>query len=90
MEVLQAVEILKQHNKWRNGADIPMVEPALLGQAIDVAIKVMEKETPKGNCGDCVHFENQYGDGVGWCREKSTVSKCEYKACYKWKNKKGE
>jgi hypothetical protein len=37
----QAAEILELHNRWRRGADIPMVAPALLGQAIELAVEAL-------------------------------------------------
>ena len=49
MEIQDAIRLLEHHNKWRRGADIPMVNPTVLGEAIDEIIKefkekMMEKE----------------------------------------------
>ena len=42
MTVKQAVKVLITANKWRRGAEIEMPDPKELGEAIDVAIAVME------------------------------------------------
>lgn len=42
MTTKEAIEILKVHNKWRRGAEIPMLHPTEIGVAIDKAIEVME------------------------------------------------
>jgi hypothetical protein len=42
MDLTQAKNILKNHNYWRRGAEIPMLEPKLIGDALDVAIELME------------------------------------------------
>ena len=39
MEINDAINLLEHHNKWRRGADIPMVNPTALGEAIDVVVK---------------------------------------------------
>lgn len=49
MNIKQSLEILREHNRWRRGADIPMQHPALLGEAIDkivyyVEMKIKEEE----------------------------------------------
>jgi hypothetical protein len=36
--------LLEHHNKWRRGADIPMVNPTALGEAIDVVVKEYRKQ----------------------------------------------
>ena len=40
-----AVEILQQHNDWRRGTDedLPMLEPALIGRAIDAAVDEIKR-----------------------------------------------
>lgn len=43
MDIKEAVYILKQHNKWRRGADIPMANPTELGKAIDLVIAYTER-----------------------------------------------
>lgn len=35
----EALETLEYHNKWRKGADIPMVHPKVLSEAIDVIVE---------------------------------------------------
>ncbi len=42
MTIKQAIKILIRTNKWRRGAEIEMPEPKEFGEAIDVAIAVME------------------------------------------------
>jgi hypothetical protein len=39
----EALKILHTFQKWRRGANIPMPDPKEIGQAIDVAIRVMRK-----------------------------------------------
>ena len=43
MEIQDAIRLLEHHNKWRRGADIPMVNPTALGEAIDVVVKEYKK-----------------------------------------------
>jgi hypothetical protein len=40
----KCVEILKAHNKWRRGADTEMLNPKIIGEAIDYAIKMLEEK----------------------------------------------
>ena len=42
MTTKQAIKILIRTNKWRRGAEIEMTDPKEFGEAIDVAIAVME------------------------------------------------
>ena len=42
MTIKQAIKILIRANKWRRGAEIEMPDPKEFGEAIDVAIAVME------------------------------------------------
>lgn len=37
----EVIEILGIHQKWRRGADIEMVHPKKLGEAIDYAIEFL-------------------------------------------------
>ena len=39
MEVQEALRILEYHNKWRRGADIRMLNPTILGIAIDTVVE---------------------------------------------------
>lgn len=39
MDINDAINLLEHHNKWRKGADIPMVLPSALGEAIDTVVK---------------------------------------------------
>lgn len=41
--VQDALKILETHNKWRRGADIPMVRPKTLGEAIDLIVATYKK-----------------------------------------------
>ena len=42
MTVKQAIKVLKKHNNWRRGGRASQQDPKLIGEAIDVAIDVME------------------------------------------------
>ena len=44
MTTQQAITILRQHNQWRRGddEDIEMQDPKDIGEAIDVAVAIME------------------------------------------------
>lgn len=39
----QALAVLKHHQQWRRGADIPMQEPSEIGEALDVAINLLKQ-----------------------------------------------
>lgn len=39
MTTQEALRLLEYHNRWRKGADIPMVNPKVLSEAIDVIIE---------------------------------------------------
>ena len=39
MELNKAIEILKSHNEWRRGAEIPQTDPKVLGGAIDCVVE---------------------------------------------------
>lgn len=41
MTLLQAIEILSNHQKWRKGADIPPTDPKQLTEALDIAINIL-------------------------------------------------
>ena len=43
MDVQEALRLLEQHNRWRRGADIPMIQPKVLGEVIDVIVKEYKK-----------------------------------------------
>lgn len=45
MTTEEALVILIDHQRWRRGADIPMLEPKEIGEAIDVAIEVLKEKT---------------------------------------------
>lgn len=45
----EALKILHTFQKWRRGANIPMPNPTLIGQAIDEAIRVMRKVKRENN-----------------------------------------
>ena len=43
MTILEAIEILKIHNKWRRGSDyVTMASPEDLGKAIDIVVGYFE------------------------------------------------
>lgn len=39
----EALKILVEYNEWRRGAESPMLDPKIIGQAIDVAIECLTK-----------------------------------------------
>ena len=43
MELQEALRILEQHNKWRRGADVPMVIPKLIEESIDLIVNKFKK-----------------------------------------------
>ena len=42
MTLLQAITIMKEYQRWRLGADIPMMDVKKITQAIDILIKNAE------------------------------------------------
>lgn len=42
MTIKQAIKVLIRTNKWRRGAEIEMTDPKEFGEAIDIAIEVMD------------------------------------------------
>jgi hypothetical protein len=42
MTVKQAIKVLKKHNSWRRGGRASQQDPKIIGEAIDIAIDVME------------------------------------------------
>jgi hypothetical protein len=42
MTVKQAIKVLKKHNNWRRGGRGGQQDPKIIGEAIDVAIAIME------------------------------------------------
>ena len=43
MDIIDAVNILERHNKWRRGADIEMENPKEIGEAIDLVVNKLRK-----------------------------------------------
>lgn len=39
MKIEEAITILKRHNEWRRGADIPTTDPKILGEATDCIVE---------------------------------------------------
>jgi len=39
MELKHAVEIMEHHQRWRKGAEIEMILPSILTEAIDVILE---------------------------------------------------
>lgn len=44
----QAIKILKRFNKWRRGAEIPQPHPEEIGEAIDVAVVILDHYAKTG------------------------------------------
>jgi hypothetical protein len=49
MNLIQAIEILRTHNEWRRGADIPMQNQTQLGIAIEIILNHLDNGKPKSN-----------------------------------------
>lgn len=49
MTIEEAIEIVKLHNQWRKGADIPMENPTRLGMALDLVVHELEDLYKKQN-----------------------------------------
>ena len=47
MNLLQAIETLRRHNKWRKGYAGPMVRPELVTLAIDTILEHFENAQKK-------------------------------------------
>lgn len=47
MDIKEAIDILDRHNRWRRGADIDMIPPKALGNAIDTVVKYFRSESNK-------------------------------------------
>jgi hypothetical protein len=47
MKITEAVKLLRQHQKWRNGAEIIQIKPYVLTQAINVILKNFEERYTK-------------------------------------------
>ena len=43
MDAQEARRVLEHHNKWRKGADIPMIQPKVLSEVIDIIVKKYKK-----------------------------------------------
>jgi hypothetical protein len=51
MDLKETIEVLVKYNEWRKGAEIPMIEPKVISEALDSAInllKGLEKTNKKG------------------------------------------
>lgn len=43
MDVQEALRLLEYYNKWRKGADIPMLHPKVLSEVIDTIVNEFKK-----------------------------------------------
>jgi hypothetical protein len=43
MDLKETIKVLTKHNKWRRGAEIPMIEPKEIGEALDIAIRLLKQ-----------------------------------------------
>jgi len=94
MELQEAINILERHNKWRLGAEIPMMQPKQITEAINVVLKYVKKTMKKLN-GKWVHIyipniyftcpycDKQYCDDDEKILNKINKNKqmCTYKKC---------
>jgi len=46
MTARQAIALVKRHNRWRRGAEIPMEDPKTLGLALDLVISLAQTACP--------------------------------------------
>lgn len=42
MTITEAIKLLREYNRWRRGADIPMPKPDQIGRALDVVCDYAE------------------------------------------------
>jgi len=56
MTIKQAIKVLKKANKWRRGGKGNQPDPKELGEAIDVAVVIIEHYTMTGEM-DRVHVK---------------------------------
>lgn len=42
MTIDEVIKTLEQHNHWRKGADVEMIDPKVLGDTIDEAIGMLK------------------------------------------------
>jgi hypothetical protein len=42
MNLKETIEVLVNHNEWRKGAEIPMIEPKIISEALDNAINLLK------------------------------------------------
>lgn len=54
MTAAEAADILESHNLWRRGDDIEPVSPAVIGQAIDVAVGQLRASGHVRVCDDVI------------------------------------
>lgn len=47
MDKYTAIDVLKEFNEWRQGADTKMLHPKIITKAINKAIEEMEKQDKK-------------------------------------------
>lgn len=57
----QAIKVLKKANKWRRGGKGNQPDPKELGEAIDVAVVIIEHYTMRGEL-DRVHVNTERYD----------------------------
>ena len=43
MTIDRCIEVLALHNAWRRGAEIPMLDPKEIGEAIEFAISALNE-----------------------------------------------
>ena len=47
MTLPESIEILRTHNEWRRGAEIPQTDPKALTEAIDVILLFFDQNKSK-------------------------------------------
>ncbi len=59
MTIKQAIKVLKKANKWRRGGKGNQPDPKELGEAIDVAIVMLENKAARGEM-DGFHIDIEH------------------------------
>lgn len=42
MTLTEAIQVLEEHNIWRNGAETPPTDPKQLTEALEIAINILK------------------------------------------------
>ncbi len=86
MKTEEAIQILEQHNKWRRGEDdISMIEPSLLGEAIETVVSQLKQPSPieeeKDRACPCLYLEEPCNPNCT-CKNPYSSAGCDYCCSY--------